>query len=329
MYEAETNLFVKNRIKDFIKWGEKFAREWTHKSVDELEGLKNGEEFRKDNGVEDKDQEVHSRDEQVAEWPEQVGEGEAVHTEEPNKNSQELSFSSVSVSYSPPSQQPITSCEFSSDITTRSTTYWRPWEGMKDGDILTSFDQSLVTPPKPYFSSMSVKVLPQPLTPQGRLLRRAKKRSAGDLAKRRQRLVSFQLSHTPPSTTNKSEPALSPLSEPEQSLLESGSWESHPGSWSLDLRESSASRKLDLGGSNPQPGIPLVLRRQMEDYSNLINPHLLYPLSPQSWLPSPSFATSTSPCPCPPPTPPSPAYCDGCQRWGNLLSVTVSQTRAN
>ena len=135
MYEAETNLFVKNRIKDFIKWGEKFAREWTHKSVDELEGLKNGEEFRKDNGVEDKDQEVHSRDEQVAEWPEQVGEGEAVHTEEPNKNSQELSFSSVSVSYSPPSQQPITSCEFSSDITTRSTTYWRPWEGMKDGDI--------------------------------------------------------------------------------------------------------------------------------------------------------------------------------------------------
>jgi len=26
--------------------------------------------------------------------------------------------------------------------------------------------------------------------------------------------------------------------------------------------------------------------------------------------------------------PPSPAFCDGCQRWGNLLAVTVSQTRA-
>ena len=185
---------------------------------------------------------------------------------------------------------------------------------------------------------MSDPVSPHPPTPQGRLIRRAKKRSAGDLAKRRQHLVSFQLSHTPPSTPNKSEPELSPLSEPEQSPLEPGSWGSHPGSWRLGLEESSASRRLDLGGSSSQdlssPGIPLVQMRKFEDYSNHTNP--LYPSSPQPWWPSPGYSSTTSPCPSPFPTwpssnmaPISPANCDSCQRWGNLLSVTVSQTRAN
>ena len=209
--------------------------------------------------------------------------------------------SCVAVPHSPSSQPPI-SCGFCS-ATTRSVTYWRPWEdpykdSLLDGDIVTS-QKSLVTPKKPYFSSMSVPVSPQPQTPHGRLLRRAEKRSAGDLAKRRQRLVSFQLSHTPPSTPNKSEPELSPLSEPDQSPLESGSWGSHPGSFRLDCKESSASRRLDLSGSSSQdlssPGIPLVQKRPLEDYSNHTNPVLvaiprLFILSIPLPLPTPNMA---------------------------------------
>jgi hypothetical protein len=46
---------------------EKFVREWTHKSVDEVEGLTKGEENSLVRGVDDKEQEVDSGDEQVAE----------------------------------------------------------------------------------------------------------------------------------------------------------------------------------------------------------------------------------------------------------------------
>ena len=182
--------------------------------------------------------------------------------------------------------------------------------------------KSLVTSPKPYFSSLAVAVSPDQTTPQ-----RAKKRSSGDLAKRRQRLVTFQLSHTPPSTPIKSVPDQSPLPEPEQSTLESGSWGCHPGKWKLDLKD----RMLDLGESYQDlssPGTPPVQRRPSADYSNQTNPYLLYQSSPLSWWPSPSS--------CLPPSwlpsnmaPPSPTYCGGCQKWGNLLSVTVSQTRAS
>ena len=260
---------------------------------------------------------MDSGDKQVAEWPEQVGRIEAIHTEEPNKNSSELSFSSVAVPYSP-SSQPSISCGFSSATTIRSVTYWRPWEeshkdSLGDGDIVTC-QKSLVTPPKPYFSSMSDPVSPHPPTPQGRLIRRAKKRSAGDLAKRRQRLVSFQLHHTPPST-----PSTPYKPEPEQSPLESGIWGSHPGSWRLDLKESSASS--------------LVQRRQLEDYSNHTNPYLLYPSSPLSWWPSPGNSSLTSPGPCPPPTwlpsnmAPTSRPTVMAVRGG--VTVTVSQTRAD
>ena len=143
---------------------------------------------------------------------------------------------------------------------------------------------------------------------------------------RRQRLVSFQLSHTPPSTPCKSEPELS--------SLESGSWGGHPGTLNLDSSKSPASRSFqDLSS----PGISLGQRSYMDNYSNQTNPHLLsYPSSPQSWWPSSGFVSSPSPAPSSSPAwlsnnmaPPSPAYCDGCQRWGNLLSVTVSQTRAH
>ena len=151
--------------------------------------------------------------------------------------------------------------------------------------------------------------------------------------KRRQRLVSFQLSHTPPSIPSKSEPELS--------SLESGSWGGHPGTLRLDSSNSSVSRSLDLGGRSSQdlssPGISLGQRSSMDNYSNQTNQHLLsYLSSPQSWWPSPGLVSSPSPALSPPPAwlssnmaPPSPAYCDGCQRWGNLLSVTVSQTRAH
>ena len=169
------------------------------------------------------------------------------------------------------------------------------------------------------------------LTPQGRVFRKAKKRrSAGELVKRRQRLISFQLSHTPPSTPSKSEPDLS--------SLESGSWGGQPGTLRLDSSYSPSSRSLDVGGVDlSSPGISLGQRSCMDNYSNQTNPYLMsYPSSPQSWWPSPGLMSSPSPAPSPPPAwlsnnmaPPSPAYCDGCQRWGNLLSVTVSQTRAH
>ena len=149
--------------------------------------------------------------------------------------------------------------------------FWRPWEDE------TSESKMCLSP-----------ISPDP--PPRRLISRVKKRrrSPGDLAKRRQRLNDHQnnqahlFPHTP---------------EPEQSRLESGSWAGDP-LW-IDWTCS--------GGSSDF----------RED-----------PPSQQSWWSSPSPAPQTSP-----PwltsnmTPPSPVYCDGCQRWGNLLSVTVSQTR--
>ena len=50
MYEEERNLIVINRVKDFIKLSEKFVQEWTHKSVDEVEGFTKGEEYSQDRG---------------------------------------------------------------------------------------------------------------------------------------------------------------------------------------------------------------------------------------------------------------------------------------
>ena len=264
----------------------------------------------------DKEQEDDIRDEQVTEQQEKVKRCEAA-TEELNKHSSEFSSASVAAPFSS-SSKPTISCGIS---VTRPSTFWRPWEDPCEdkagvGDVVTS-QKSLVTPPQPYSSSaMIAATSPLLLTPQGRVFRKAKKRrSAGELVKRRQRLISFQLSHTPPSTPSKSEPDLS--------SLESGSWGDHPGGRSSQ----------DLSS----PGILLGQGSSMDNYSNQTNPHLLsYPSSPQSWWPSPGLVSSPSPAPSPPPAwlssnmgPPSPAYCDGCQRWGNLLSVTVSQTRAH
>ena len=252
---------------------------------------------------------------EVTEHQEKVRRCDAA-TEELNKHSSEFSSSCVAVQFSSSSSQQTVSSGISA---IRPSTFWRPWEDPHEdkavlGDVVTS-QKSLVTPPKPYFSSTKIATPSPLLTPQGRTFRKAKKRSAGDLAKRRQRLISFQLSHTPSSTPTESEPELS--------SLESGSWGGHPGTWRLDTQDLS-------------PGIPLGQRSSMDDFSNQTNPHLLcYPPSPQSWWPTPGLMSSPSPAPSPPSAwlsrnmaPPSPAYCDGCQRWGNLLSVTVSQTRA-
>ena len=204
--------------------------------------------------------------------------------------------------------------------------WWRPWEtegmtlnmnkqvegGTGAGTDLSTnstecpllpatepFPLPLLTPSKAAFSPF------YPSPPRGRLLRRARmKRSLGDLLRRRQRLIEYQLNHTPSSTPSKL--------EPDQSSLESASLGLHLGSWSSPQGQGCA-----------------------------FAPTLLPPPlgSPQHWWPSPGWAPPPLPCPpSPPPSwlasslappPSSPAFCDGCQRWGNLLSVTVSQTRAH
>ena len=132
-----------------------------------------------------------------------------------------------------------------------------------------------------------------PAHPPGRLISRARKRrrTPGDLVKRRERLLTYQynqahlLPHTP---------------EPEQSTLESGSWVGGPLrlDWSdTDFRKDTASPHT-----------------WWSPYTGWMSSPSPSPPTPASWLSS-NMA------------PPSPAYCDGCQRWGNLLSVTVSQTR--
>ena len=78
----------------------------------------------------------------------------------------------------------------------------------------------LTTPSQPALSSFSS-------SPPQRKVRRAKKRrSPGDLAKRRHRLISFHLSHTPPSTPCKL--------EPDQSSLEYSCWGGSLGSFGSD-----------------------------------------------------------------------------------------------
>ena len=152
----------------------------------------------------------------------------------------------------------------------------------------------------PVNPSLSAPFFPSP--PQRSILiAKKRKRSVGELVRRRQRHLSYQLSQTPPTT---------PCLEPEQSTLESGdfgvnrniSLDSFPsGDWSSSWL--TPSRCMPT----PSPFLP----------------------TPSSYLPSPS------PCPCPPTpwmsnnmAPPSPVYCDGCQKWGNLLTVTISQSRA-
>ena len=177
--------------------------------------------------------------------------------------------------------------------------FWRPWEDLTPAP--RSFNA------KPCLSPIS------PVHPQERQISRARRRrrSPGDLAKRKQRLLTYQYNqahlfpHTP---------------EPEESSLESGSWVGGP-------------LRLDWSGIEYQPSPQTWWPSST---SCMSSPSPAPPTPPQTWWPS-STGWMSSPSPAPPPPaswmssnlapPSSPAYCDGCQRWGNLLSVTVSQSR--
>ena len=152
---------------------------------------------------------------------------------------------------------------------------WRPWETGKSR-------VGQLTPAKPSFSAP---FLPSP--PRRRVLRRTKKRkrSPGELVKRRQRHLSYQLNQTPPSSTS--------FPEPDQSTLESGNFE------------------MDRNMCLFPPWNPF------------------FPSSPESLLPTPSPPPFPSPLPRMSDNlaPQSPVFCDGCHRWGNLLTVTISQGR--
>jgi hypothetical protein len=186
---------------------------------------------------------------------------------------------------------------------------WRPWETGKTEEKKKTAGKDLninsseCPPTAPLPSPFSTPVKPTlspflPSLPQRRVLRRAKnrRRSPGDLVKRRQRHISYQFCQSPSTPS---------YPEPEQSTLESASWGGFPGN--MDWTTSTpAPRRLDSGNRNSwmfSSGTPVG-------------------------VPTPS----PSPCSTPPwlsdnMEPPSSAYCDGCKMWGNLLSVTVRQAR--
>ena len=146
-----------------------------------------------------------------------------------------------------------------------------------------------------FFSPLVIPTFPAPFLhsqPERRLLR-AKKRSLGELVKRRQRYLSYQLSQTPPST---------PCPEPDQSTLESGMFGVNRNIC-LDLFP-----PWTLPVSSPQSWLP--------PSSSWCTPTPSPgPCPPTPWLSS-NMAEA------------SPVYCDGCKSWGNFLTVTVSQSRA-
>ena len=109
-----------------------------------------------------------------------------------------------------------------------------------------------------------------------------RKRSTGDLSKRRQRLLSFQLEHTPPSPHKL---------EPETTTLESGCW---GGSGMLD--SSSPGRIPPPIPWPPQSWCP----------PGWASPPPTAPCHPQPWC-SPSWMSPLLPAPCPPMAPPPPA----------------------
>ena len=320
MYFGEENFIVK----DFIKWGEKFVR--TRVELNEEVKI----------------------DEEMAERSKAAGE--------------DLKISSLECPFNPPDSLPPSPClspgwgaflPSSLPKQQHQKDLWRPWhmEGnhIKEErgseasqDLKTN---SLECPDLQAAIPLAPPLLETPLKsefsphshrpPQRRIMRAKKRRrSPGDLAKRRQRLISYQLSHTPPTTPRKLEPDMSLL----ESRFGSGS--------RFDSWMTPTSSRLELG-SNQETLFsfrkPLEHEKCLEDDSNLTNPYLLHPSPTMSlwpspgWVPLPLLPTPCSPsvpAPCSPPawlssnmTPTSPAFCEGCQQWGNLLSVTVSQSR--
>ena len=328
MYKGEANLIVK----DFIIWGKKIVQEY--QSVDEMRELEKGEveaELLEMSKSVDEDLKQNSG---KSECPDLSAEFVLPPTSPylspgwgtllPSSVHQELSFQPTKVQLWRPWESGVMVQDKKSEnngLEGRTEAGTDLYRNSSECPLLPAaglLPLSLQTPLKPAFSPF------YPSTPRRKLLRKGtkKKRSSGDLAKRRQRLITFQLSHTPPSTPLKL--------EPDQSTLESSNWGGCLGSWGLDSKP--VTSRMDLGNSL---GTPLGHGRCVEEDSNQLNPNLLYPPSPQSWCTSPGWVSTPLPAPCPPQAwmssnmaPPSPAFCAGCQRWGNLLSVTVSQTRA-
>ena len=155
---------------------------------------------------------------------------------------------------------------------------------------------------------------PSPQPTKSRVYRRIwkRKRSPGELQRRRQRQFDYQNTSTPC------------MPEPE-SKLESGSWEGGSVTW--DWNSSDLGDRC-FGGGGYSWGTPQGERGYVERSSNLNNSTVLSPPTPQNWWQPPCWAPTPSPGPTTPTSQPaSPVYCDGCHSWGNLLTVTVSQAR--
>ena len=100
----------------------------------------------------------------------------------PNRHSSEFSSRVAE----PLSSSPSFKLSSGSSVTSRHVTFWRPWED-------------------PY--KVKEKTAAHLVTPQGRVFRRARKRrSAGDLDRRRQRQTTFQANQTTTSSTYYPEP---------------------------------------------------------------------------------------------------------------------------
>jgi hypothetical protein len=133
------------------------------------------------------------------------------------------------------------------------------------------------------------------MTPHGRVFRRARKRrSAGDLNRRRQRQTIIQANPTTPSSTH--------YPEPEQ-RLESGVSEKGLSS-QVRLNWSNIS-DVDSGGSSSSLGdaswsSPSGQRRNLEQNSTTLNTNVLFPPPSQTWWASPGWDPTAA---CSPSTP--------------------------
>ena len=118
-------------------------------------------------------------------------------------------------------------------------------------------------------------------------------------------MISFQLSHTPPSTPGQS----SQSQNNHHWSLGAGEVTLEHGGWALRICH--LRYHLDRGvmwiTAVTRPTHIYCVILPLPSLGGLMSSHA--PSQPPAWL-SRNIA------------PPSPAYCDGCQRWGNLLSVT-------
>ena len=226
---------------------------------------------------------------------------------------------------------------------TKANVQWRPWMGERETEVDKDLNQNsqecpppsafdpiptiLITPKQHGSSGSSINtktVLPPP-----NMIRRAKKRrrSPGDLAKRRKRKFDFLSSQRTPYYT--------PYTEPEKSRLElerrdCGPWARRLDWSTTELPEEKQDRS-NLRGSEARTGhmgMPPGSRGRSGRFLSTAskNLHGLSPPPPQSLqMPSPSP-------PCPPANPPwqasnwappSPTFCHGCNQWCDLVEVSI------